>query len=278
MKMLTVTDVIERTALTVRGLTDEVLAGARGEPPGDLVATSVFWFTHGTRLAGSATTYRNHYVLVRVGRAFGAASVPAGTLEPAECHDASGSPLDVLLRDGREPLRTAALDAYLAAGLPFRDDPAPERVMLPDGTPEQRAVARDAAVAGLLDVPAGAGVALIGVVNPLVAAIRERGAECLPCDLDLRTTQWGDPVARDAAEVIDAADAVVATGMTLANGTFDEIVARCRDRGVPLTVYAQTGAAVARAFLASGVDALSAEPFPFSQCSAEPTVVYRYRS
>ncbi len=269
---------IERTALTVRGLVVDVLAGSHGSPPADLVATSVFWFTHGTRLAGSSTTYRNHYVLVRVGRAFGAASVPAGTLDPVECQDASGSRLDALLADERAPLRIAALDAYLAAALPFRDDPAAERVLLPDGTPEERAVARDAAVAGLLDVPAGARVALIGVVNPLVAAIRERGAECLPCDLDLRETQWGDPVARDAAAVIDAADAVVATGMTLANGTFDAILARCRERGVPLTVYAQTGAAVARAFLGSGVDALSAEPFPFSQCSAEPTALYRYRS
>ncbi len=77
----------------------------------------------------------------------------------------------------------------------------------------------------------------------------------------------GDPVAGDAATVIDAADAVVVTGMTPANGTFDPIEARCRDRGVPLTVYAQTGAAVAPAFLGSGVDAQS----------AEPTALYRYR-
>jgi hypothetical protein len=83
-----------------------------------------------------------------------------------ECQDTSGSSLDALLRDAREPLRIAALDAYLAAALPFREDAAPERVWLPDGTPEERAVARDAAVAGLLDVPAGSRVALIGVVNP----------------------------------------------------------------------------------------------------------------
>jgi len=42
-------------------------------------------------------------------------------------------------------------------------------------------------------------------------------------------------------------------------------------------VYAQSGAAVARAFLGSGVSALSAEPFPFSQFSAAPTALYRYR-
>lgn len=262
-------------------LIDEVLDGRHGEPPEKLTATSVFWLCHGTRLAGGEVTYRNHYVLVRCGRAFGAAAVGAGVLDPVACQDLSGSAIADLLRPDAEvpyAVRIAALDAYLAQGLPFRDDPAPEPVTLPDGTPEERAVARDAAVAGLLDVPAGAKVALIGVVNPLVAAIRERGAECLPCDLDLRTTQWGDPVSDSADEVIDAADAVVATGMTLSNGTFDPILARCRDRGVPLTVYAQTGSAVARAFLGKGVAAVSAEPFPFSQFSAEPTRLYRYRA
>lgn len=244
----------------------------------DRIATSVFWIGHGTRLAGGAVTYRNHYVLVRCGRAFGAAAVRVGELDPVACQDLSGSPIAALLETAPYPVRIAALDALLAAELPFRDDPAPERVTLPDGTPEERAVARDAAVAGLLDVPAGGRVALIGVVNPLVAAIRDRGAECLPCDLDLRTTQWGDVVSDSAEEVIDRADAVVATGMTLANGTFEGIVAQCRARGIPLTIYAQTGAAVARAFLGRGVTALSAEPFPFSQFSADPTVLYRYRA
>ncbi|MBW0105010.1 Rossmann-like domain-containing protein [Pseudonocardia sp. KRD291] len=263
---------------TVDALFGEVLDGRHGEPPETLTATSVFWLGHGTRLAGGQVTYRNHYVLVRCGRAFGAAAVGAGVLDPVACQDASGSSIADLLGDAPYPLRIAALDAYLGRQRPFRDDPVPEPVTLPDGTPEERAVARDAAVAGLLDVPAGAKVALIGVVNPLVAAIRERGAQCLPCDLDLRTTQWGEPVSDSADEVIDAADAVVATGMTLSNATFDPILARCRDRGVPLTVYAQTGSAVARAFLGDGVAALSAEPFPFSQFSAEPTRLYRYRA
>jgi len=71
---------------------------------------------------------------------------------------------------------------------------------------------------------------------------------------------------------------VVATGMTLSNGTFDPILDHCRTREVPLVVYAQTGSAVSRAFLGAGVTALSAEPFPFSQFSAEPTTLYRYRS
>jgi hypothetical protein len=260
---------------TVAELTDQVLDGRHGAPPAEVPATSVFWVHHGTRLAGGTTTYRNQYLLVRVGAAFGACGFEAGEIDPSICPEASGRSVGALLRDGPPALRIAALDGYLAAAAPHRDAGAAVAT-LPAGPPEVRALARDAAVAGLLDVARGAKVALIGVVNPLVAAIRERGAEPLPCDLNLRETQWGDPVTPDMGHVLDVADAVVATGMTLGNGTFDTILARCRERSIPLVIYAQTGSAVARAFLGAGVTALSAEPFPFSQFSADPTALYLY--
>ncbi|WP_328788385.1 Rossmann-like domain-containing protein [Streptomyces sp. NBC_00273] len=264
-------------APTVDSLIAAVLAGEHGPLPRELVATSVFWIHHGTRLAGGDTTYLNQYVLVRLGGSFGGCAFEAGEIDPAICRDSSGAPLDVLLREAPRPLRIAALDAYLAGQLPHRDAGA-ERLTLPAGTPEVRARARDAAIAGLLDIRAGARVGLIGVVNPLVAAIRERGGVPLPCDFNLTSTQWGDPVTTDMHEVLEHADAVVATGMTLSNGSFDTVLDRCRTRGVPLVVYAQSGSAVARAFLGSGVTALSAEPFPFSQFSADPTPLYRYRT
>ncbi|AWZ05071.1 MULTISPECIES: DUF364 domain-containing protein [unclassified Streptomyces] len=261
----------------VDALVSAVLAGEHGPIPSGLVATSVFWIHHGTRLSGGDTTYLNQYVLVRLGGSFGGCAFEAGEIDPAICRDASGTPLDVLLREAPRPLRIAALDAYLAEQSPHHAGGG-EPVVLPAGTPEVRAKARDAAIAGLLDIRPGAEVGLIGVVNPLVAAIREAGGEPLPCDLNLRATQWGDPVTTDMYEVLDRADAVVATGMTLGNGSFDTILDRCRTRGIPLVVYAQSGSAVARAFLGSGVTALSAEPFPFSQFSAGPTTLYRYRT
>ncbi|MFG2834239.1 Rossmann-like domain-containing protein [Streptomyces zaomyceticus] len=258
-----------------------VLAGEHGPLPSELVATSVFWIHHGTRLAGGDTTYLNQYVLVRLGGTFGGCAFEAGELTPSIPQDFSGAPLDVLLREAPRPLKVAALDAYLSHARPHGVAAAEgdaEPVALPAGTPEVRAKARDAAIAGLLDIGAGAKVGLIGVVNPLVAAIRERGGEPLPCDFNLKATQWGDPVTDDMHEVLDRAEAVVATGMTLSNGSFDTILERCRARGIPLVVYAQSGSAVARAFLGSGVTALSAEPFPFSQFSADETVLYRYRA
>jgi len=264
---------------TVAALCHAALAGELGGPAAsELIATSAFWMCHTTRLAGSVATYLNHYVMVRCGTSFGAASFAPGEVSSDYCADISGRPLAEIIQTAPQlAVRVAALDAYLAETAPHRGAAGAERVLLPLGRPEQRAVARDRAIAELLDVQAGHNVALIGVVHPLIAAIEERGGRCLPCDFNLRVTQWNQPVAQSMDEVLDRADAVVATGMTLANGTFDRILAHCRARSCPLVIYAQTGAAVARAFLGAGVTALCAEPFPFSQFSAEPTALYRYR-
>jgi hypothetical protein len=263
----------------VADLTAAVLAGSRGPSPAEFDITSAFWLHHTTRLPGADVTYRNYYVLLRVGEVFGACSFESGELDPAYCADTSGRTLaDVLTSNDPLPVRIAALDAYLAAVEPHHTARYAEEVVLPAGTPDVRARARDAAVAGLLDVAEGTKVALIGVVNPLVDAITARGGVCLPCDFNLRETASGLPVSRDMIEVIDAADAVVATGMTLSNGSFDVLLTRCREQSKPLAVYAQTGSAVARAFLGAGVTALSAEPFPFSQFSSRPSSLYRYRT
>jgi hypothetical protein len=66
--------------------------------------------------------------------------------------------------------------------------------------------------------------------------------------------------------------------MTLSNGSFDVLVDRCHKQSKSLVIYAQTGSAVARAFLGSGVTALSAGPSPFFQFSSRPSSLYRYRA
>lgn len=261
---------------SVAELITDVLAGRHGPDPVEQVITSVGWLHHGTRLAGEDVTYRNQYLLARLGAAFGACGFEAGEVDPELCTESSGRTVADLLRSTIGPLRVAVLDAYLGSVRPHRSDSSARTQSLPTGTPEVRAAARDAAVAGLLDPTPGMRVGLIGVVNPLVAAIRERGAEPLLCDRNLRSTRWGDPVTAEMDGVLDAAELVVATGMTIGNGTFDQILTRCKERSVPLIIYAQTGAAVAREFLGHGVSALSAEPFPFSQFSADETALYLY--
>ena len=94
----------------------------------------------------------------------------------------------------------------------------------------------------------------------------------------METTQFGHVVTSDMEPVLADADMVIATGMTMSNGSFDRLLTVARERSIPLLVYAQTGSAIAPCFLGNGVAGISAEPFPFSQFSGDPTPVYLYRS
>lgn len=261
--------------VTMAALIDDVLAGRHGPDPRSLHAVGAFWVRQSTQFPGTAHKYRNYYLLLRVGANFGACCVERDQLDSAVAEELSGADLAQLLTDPRLPVRVAALDAYLGASYPHTQSSA-RTLLLPAGTPLQRARVRDSAIAGLLAVEPGQRVGLIGVVAPLVAAIQAHGGVCLPCDFNLERTADGTAVAKDMAPVLDAADLVIATGMTLSNGSFDMILERCRHRGVPLVVYAQTGSAIVPRFLGGGVSAVSAEPFPFSQFSADPTPIYLY--
>ena len=70
----------------------------------------------------------------------------------------------------------------------------------------------------------GATVLVVGVVNSLLDELRSRGLSYVPCDLKGGTTEWGEPVVTDAlAAEIGRCDAVLASGMTLGNGTFEPL-------------------------------------------------------
>nr|MDQ5862092.1 hypothetical protein [Actinomycetota bacterium] len=99
---------------TVTELMDAALSGELGPDPAAISARSVFWIQHGTRLASGDQLYRNRYVLVRVESVFGACAFEAGHLDPGIA-ELSGESLAALMRHGAEPLRLAALDAYLGA-------------------------------------------------------------------------------------------------------------------------------------------------------------------
>ncbi len=270
-----------RTALTsdcntVAELIAEVMAGRHGPDPSTLTIAGSFWVRQATRFPGTEQRYSNHYLLLRVEAAFGACCIERDQLSASIADELAGHTVASLLADDRLPVRIAALDAYLATARPHREAGDVSTVTLPRGTPLQRAQARDAAIADLLKIRPGQAVALIGVVDPLVAAIQQRGAVCMPCDFNKKSTHEGLAVVQDMQGPLETADAIVATGMTLSNGSFDTIVAAARRRGIPLVVYAQTGSAIVPCFLGRGVHAVSAEPFPFSQFSAEPSTMYLY--
>lgn len=259
-------------------LINDVQRGLYGPDPATQFVVGAFWIRQSTRFPGTQQKYRNYYLLVRVGAYFGACCVERDALDSAVAEELSGQSVADLLADERLPVRIAALDAYLNAALPHRDAAQARTLMLPYGAPPVRAVARDEAIASLVSLKPGQRVGLIGVVNPLVAAIQQHGAICLPCDFNMERTQDGLEVAKDMQPVLEQADVIIATGMTLSNGSFDHILAAARRRNIPLIVYAQTGSGIVPRFLGDGVTAISAEPFPFSQFSADPTPIYLYRA
>lgn len=264
-----------RARYSVTELREAILEGKLGPMPETLSITGSSSIYQTTQFPSSLIKYHNYYALLRVDSYFGACSHTAEQLDMQAAARFSGLSLDTVLRDERLPVLIAAMDAYLGAVYPHQSH-CTETVEIPAGTPFEKAKLRDALIAETADIQPSQKVALIGVVNPLVEAIKQRGGTCLPCDFQLRETQWGEAVEPDMEKVLDCADSVICTAMTLGNGTFDRILERVAERRIPLIVYAQTGSAVAAQFIGKGVAALIAEPFPFTQFSAAASQLYRY--
>lgn len=262
----------------VSSLITQVLQGQYPISANESYVVGAFAVRQCTRFEGSQQTYRNHYLLLRVGKAFGGCCLEPKQLDEVDAESLAGKSLAELLEHPLLAVRIAALDAYFAVAAPHRAAESAHKFELPLGTPLERAVARDQAIVSLLNIQAGEKVGLIGVVNPIVDEIAKHGGICLPCDFNMAKTASGIEVVQDMLPVLQQADRIIVTGMTLSNGSFDEILAAARERDIPLLVYAQTGSAIVPQFLGQGVTAICAEPFPYSQFSAEPTSVYLYQT
>ncbi len=263
---------------SISDLVKYVLTGNLGINPEDQLVTGACWIQQHTRFSESVPKYNNYYLILRVGKAFGACCVEKGQVDPEIAQKIVGRKVAELLTNSELAVRIAVLDAFLGENVPHREAFNAKKITLPLGTSEQRAIARDQAIVSLLSIHPGQKVGLIGVVNPLVKAIRDQGGVCLPCDFSMEKTLWGDPVASDMTQILDECEMLISTAMTLGNNSFDLILKRVRERGIPWVVYAQTGSAIVPFFLDQGVSAISAESFPFSQFSAEPTTIYCYHS
>ncbi|MGM1060434.1 Rossmann-like domain-containing protein [Saccharothrix sp. Mg75] len=257
--------------MTLDELVGLVRAGDLGPDPTTLTASVAFTTRQGARHAGRGRAYRNTVVSLRVEDAVGSCAVE--DVADDVVHDCVGAPVAELLDHPEPAVRTAALDAYLMHVRPHALTAA-RAVTVGPGSSLEKSMARAAAVVDLLAPAPGDRVLVVGVVNSLLHHLRERGASYVPCDLKGGSTEWGEPVAEDAVTALDECDSVLASGMTVGNGTFEPLLARAGAAGKPVVLFAQTASAVLPWFIGSGVQAVSAEPYPFFWLDGGPTTIH----
>ncbi|MDT3396770.1 hypothetical protein RKE29_08965 [Streptomyces sp. B1866] len=254
---------------------DRVRRGRLGPDPRALRVSVAFTTRQAVRHAGRASGYRNEVLSLRLAEAVGSCAVEPGQLPDGAVEDCVGADVARLLDHELPPVRVAALDAYLMHVLPHGPASGALPCPLPAGTSLEKSRARARAVVELLDLAAGR-VLVVGVVNSLLEALRARGLTYVPCDLKGGTTEWGEPVRTDALAHADGCDAVLASGMTLGNGTFEPLREHALRHELPLVMFAQTGSAVLPRLIGAGVSAVCAEPYPFFWLDGGPGVLYRY--
>ncbi|MEU6470032.1 DUF364 domain-containing protein [Streptomyces massasporeus] len=267
------------TALTGTSLDDLVQlvrTGAFGPDPAALRVAVAFTTRQAVRHEGRGTGYRNEVLSLRMAEAVGSCAVEPGHLPDSAVEECVGVDVARLLEHPLPPVRIAALDAYLMHVLPHTPEHGATPVPLSAGSSLEKSRARAKAVTALLDLPPGATVLVVGVVNSLLEALRSRGLRYLPCDLKGGTTEWGEPVLPDAIAAAERCDALLVSGMTLGNGTFEPLRRHALAHGKQLVMFAQTGSAVLPRFLGHGVTAVCAEPYPFFWLDGGPGVVHRY--
>ncbi|MDX3538225.1 DUF364 domain-containing protein [Streptomyces sp. MB09-01] len=261
---------------TVDELLARVRAGAYGPDPAGQHVALAFTTAQAVRHEGRSGGYRNEVLSIRLAAAVGSCAVEPGALPPDALEDCAGATVADLLDHPLAPVRIAALDAYLMHVRPHTPDNGARPYPIPAGSSLHRSRARARAVADLLPATGPERVLVVGVVNSLLEQLRERGTAYAPCDLKGGTTEWGEPVLTDALAELERCDAVLASGMTLGNGTFQPLLDHAAASGKPLVMFAQTGSAVLPRFLGAGVSAVSAEPYPFFWLDGGPGVVHRY--
>ncbi|MFD6529513.1 Rossmann-like domain-containing protein [Streptomyces sp. NPDC060184] len=257
-------------------LVERVAAGAFGPLPETLRISSAFTTHQAVRHDGRHTGYRNEVLSLRLAGAVGSCAAEPGSLPGDVVAECAGADAGSLLGHRLPPVRVAALDAYLMHVRPHGAGSGAVDHPLPGGSSLLRSRARARAVVGLLRLPPGGTVLVVGVVNSLLEALRTRGLGYVPCDLKGGTTEWGEPVTTEAVESLDRCDAVLASGMTLGNGTFEELRIRAARQQKPLVMFAQTGSAILPRLLGAGVTAVCAEPYPFFWLDGGPGSVYLY--
>ncbi|MEV5332918.1 Rossmann-like domain-containing protein [Streptomyces werraensis] len=263
--------------MTYETLRARALHGALGPDPAGLRVALAFTTRQAVRHDGRGTGYRNEVLGLRLGAAVGSCAVEPGALDDGVVEDCAGAGVDRLLRHPLTSVRVAALDAYLMHAAPHTPAHGARPVRVPAGTSLEKSRARARTVVELLDLPPGASVLVVGVVNSLLEALRDRHLAYVACDFKGGVTEWGEAVVTDALAEAHRCDALLVSGMTLGNGTFEPLRRHALRHGKQLVMFAQTGSAVLPRFLGHGVSAVCAEPYPFFWLDGGPSTLHLYR-
>jgi hypothetical protein len=166
------------------------------------------------------------------------------------------------------PLRIAVVDSFLGAV----DSGLVPKVSVLNGSPIHKARRRAELLVQASEtlVPSTTAKVLnVGAVASFVKALRAHGHQVTATDLDPAivgrqiggvTVESGDRT----LELLSDADLAVVTGMTLANGSLDEIIGVARSSHTRVLLFAETGAYIAEHLCAARIiDAVFSEPFPF---------------
>ncbi|MEU5693218.1 DUF364 domain-containing protein [Actinosynnema sp. NPDC020468] len=259
--------------MTLDDLVALVRRGELGPDPAGSEVSVAFTTRQGARHATRDQTYRNTVVSLRVEASVGSCSVEE--IADADVHECVGRTVGELLDHPDPAIRTAVLDAYLGHVRPHAASDA-RTVTVGPGSSLVKSLRRAEAVVDLLDPAPGERVLVVGVVNSLLHHLRERGTDYVACDLRGGRTEWGEAVTTDATAALDRCDLVLASGMTVGNGTFEPLLRGARAAGTPVVAFAQTASAVLPWFIGSGVRAVAAEPYPFFWLDGGPTTTHHY--
>ena len=143
-----------------------------------------------------------------------------------------------------------------------------------DGLPSDKAGKRAAIVADetiyqLEQMPGNRNtVVQVGVVGNVVKELHQRGLNVLASDFDPRLVGQdinGVEVQHGSRtlELVEQADIVVATGMTLGTQTLEDIMKAAHASGTKVLLFAETGANFGQFYCRNGIDAVVSEYFPF---------------
>ena len=230
----------------------------------EFTVSSVFTMTMIARPEPSDPIYRDYLILVicgGVGYATSASIPPEAVVADVIGQDARHA------QSSHDALNFALLDAAFGV---YQREPNLEYAF--SGTTAERARRRGDVIVNELArlCPAGRRVLLVGAVRSIIVSLNDANFVVAACDMD--ETLQGRELAGVAVEpggpemTLEAmrnVDVVVATGMTLVNGTIAPISELARKSRQPLVMYCQSGAALASHVMNSlGVSVVISEPFP----------------